>query len=295
MAEPRLILQWVARKKKPWREAMWDRAAKADAGLPTADGFHALFHADVDVVVIVHVDAGGQQPWFRLETKAAEPHEERGVHFVLLSAPVTYFGELDEVQREVALMATFDAMLAAYCTWRRWDLPPSLPLTEPEAAWVQANGPFEVPEWARRMRLPRRTRGDVDRVRLLLRGADLDDRFGVITEAAEDATSTAEIRRIVGGWCSLVADLGTDHCWDDAHRETGWFMTESVFHDLRSWAVLVDPDVTASTFGALLRHIEDEEDVGEAGCITETLLGIAEEYDVGQGDFLDPWGVATQR
>lgn len=165
MAEPRPILHWMARKKKPWREAMWGRAAQADAGLPTADAFHGLFRADVDV----------------------------------------------------------------------------------------------------------------------------------ITEAAEDATSTAEVRKIVGGWCSLIADLGTDHCWDDAHRETGWFMTESVFHDLRSWAVLVDPDVTASTFGALLRHIEDEEDVGEAGCITETLLGIAEEHDVGQGDFLDPWGVATQR
>lgn len=281
---------WIARKPKPWREALLGRAEQVEAALQPDPLLGPVSDAEVNVMIGLDVDAGGTRPSFRLRRFGPQPDvSPLATHDVGLGVPVTYFGELGEVERGVALAATFDAMLAAYYRWRQWGASPEVPLTESEQEWVQENGPFVVPTWAHRMVLPRPKHGDNELVRRLLLEVPIGGRADHLIEAADAATTTRQVQAILGGWCTLIAAMRGDRCWDAACEATSWPMTEGVFHDLRSWALLAEPHVDAGSLGDVLREMRDEEDVGEAGSVTHELLATAEQHELDPDDFADPW------
>lgn len=76
----------------------------------------------------------------------------------------------------------------------------------------------------------------------------------------------------------------------------GWdWLSGDVFLDLRAHNALLAPEVAESgdveAFRQHVASIEDEEEVGIAGGVTDLLNEVAEEREIDTSAFPDPWSV----
>ena len=207
----------------------------------------------------------------------------------------------DNVEQALRVLLMYESAVAAYCEWRGWSAPGPLPRTRAEQAWVAEHGEPETPEWVGRLQVPKPRPVKLDPVLSVLRecadkaGGDVDDRVECVV-ATVQRLPKAKAKPVMAGWNALVSNLGTQAHWDAAVSVPGWdWLSGDVFLDLRAHTALLAPQVAESgDVEAFRRHvaaIEDEEEVGIAGGMTDLLNEVAEEREIDTSGFPDPWTI----
>jgi hypothetical protein len=222
-------------------------------------------------------------------------------HNVRIMAPLEWVSRMKGRRERLAyILASFDRAVEKYCELAGWVYPGPLPRTPEEQAWIAEHGEPVLPDWMDELVLPKRRKprtAALEKALASLTGTTVEERAEEFVEHVRSVRASTAVS-IIRGWWRLVDEPSTQAHWDAAEESMDDLgLSGDVFHDLRNYVALVDPDVARSgdpeRFGSVVAAIDDFEDVGEAGAIADLLLEVIDERDLDVPDLPDLFAVRT--